>query len=158
QWGRKCTGLAFVDRQFTQPLWHGETGIAGKTILLHSDEGLGDSIQFARYATLVAQLGARVILEVQDALHPLLSAIEGVALCLPKTGVALPDFDLQCPLSDLPPALATRLDTVPAVASPLAPPEARVREWQARLGAHDRLRVGLVWSGNPAHNNDGNRS
>jgi tetratricopeptide (TPR) repeat protein len=157
-WGRKCSSLSFVDRQFAQPLWRGETDIAGKTILLHSDEGLGDSIQFARYATLVARLGARVILEVQDAVHPLLSGIEGVAVCLPKTGVTLPDFDLQCPMSDLPTAFATRLDTIPAVASPLAPPAARVRAWQERLGAHDRLRVGLVWSGNPAHNNDGNRS
>jgi tetratricopeptide (TPR) repeat protein len=158
QWGRKCAGLGFVDRQFAQPLWHGETDIAGKTILLHSDEGLGDTIQFARYARMVAQLGARVILEVQDAVHPLLSALEGVALCLPKTGVSLPDFDLQCPTSDLPLAFATRLETIPAAPSYLSPQPARVREWQARLGAHERLRVGLVWSGNPAHNNDGNRS
>ncbi len=158
QWGRKCAGLAFVDRQFAQPLWHGETPIAGKTILLHSDEGLGDTIQFARYATMVAQLGARVILEVQDAVHPLLSDLEGVALCLPKTGVTLPDFDLQCPTSDLPLAFGTRLETIPAAPSYLSPRPARVREWQARLGAHDRLRVGLVWSGNPAHNNDRNRS
>jgi tetratricopeptide (TPR) repeat protein len=158
QWGRKCAGLDFVDRQFAQPLWRGETDIAGKTILLHSDEGLGDSIQFARYATLVAQLGARVILEVQDAVHPLLSAIEGVALCLPKTGVTLPDFDLQCPTSDLPLAFATRLETIPCATPYLWPQPARVSQWQARLGPHERLRVGLVWSGNPAHNNDGNRS
>ncbi len=84
--------------------------------------------------------------------------IEGVALCLPKTGVTLPDFDLQCPTSDLPLAFATRLDTIPSAASYLSPQPARLREWQARLGAHDRLRVGLVWSGNPAHDNDGNRS
>ena len=158
QWGRRCAGVGFVDRKFARPPWRGETPIAGKTILLHSDEGLGDTIQFARYATLVARLGARVVLEVQDAVHPLLSAIDGVALCLPKTGVTLPDVDLQCPLSDLPRAFATRLETIPAAACYLSPPAARVREWQARLGAHDRVRVGLVWSGNPAHNNDGNRS
>src|SRR5262249_22471118 len=110
------------------------------------------------YATLVAGLGARVILEVQDAVHPLLSGIEGVALCMPKTGVMLPDFDLQCPLSDLPLAFATRLDTIPSATSYLSPSEACVREWQARLGAHDKLHVGLVWSGNPAHGNDRNRS
>jgi uncharacterized protein (DUF58 family) len=91
--------------------------------------------------------------------HPLLSAVEGVALCLPKTGVTLPEFDLHCPLSALPLAFATRLDTIPAPPSCLPPPdEARVRAWEARLGARDRLRVGLVWSGNPAHNNDRNRS
>ena len=159
EWGRKVAELGFVDRQFTQPLWLGETPIAGKTILLHSDEGLGDTIQFSRYATMVAQLGARVILEVQDAVHPLLSGIEGVSLCLPKTGVTLPEFDLQCPLSSLPLAFKTRLETIPSGTSYLpAPPAALVQQWQARLGAHDRLRVGLVWSGNPAHGNDRKRS
>jgi tetratricopeptide (TPR) repeat protein len=159
QWGRKVSALGFVDRRFTQPMWLGEMPIAGKTILLHSDEGFGDTIQFSRYATLVAQLGARVILEVQDALHPLLTGIEGVSLCLPKTGVTLPDFDLHCPLSSLPLAFKTRLETIPSMASYLpALPAALVQQWQAWLGAHDRLRVGLVWSGNPAHGNDRNRS
>jgi tetratricopeptide (TPR) repeat protein len=159
EWGRKVSGLSFVDRQFTKPLWLGHAPIAGKTILLHSDEGFGDTIQFSRYATLVAQLGARVILEVQDALHPLLSGIEGISRCLPKTAVTLPDFDLHCPLSSLPLALKTRLETIPSASSYLPrPPAALVQQWQARLGAHDRLRVGLVWSGNPGHGNDRNRS
>jgi tetratricopeptide (TPR) repeat protein len=158
EWGRNAAGV-FVDRQFTQPAWHGETSVAGKTILLHSDEGFGDTIQFARYARLVADLGARVILEVQDAVQPLLSGLEGVALCLPKTGVTLPDFDRHCPLSALPLAFATTLDTIPAPSCYLPrPPETRVDAWQARLGAHDGLRVGLVWSGNPAHSNDSKRS
>jgi tetratricopeptide (TPR) repeat protein len=159
EWGRRCRAVGFVDRQFERPLWLGEAPLAGKTILLHSDEGLGDTIQFSRYATLLAEQGARVILEVQDALNPLLSSIEGVAQCLPKTGVTLPDFDLHCPLSSLPLAFSTRLETIPAATSYVAsPPHARVADWQARLGAHDRLRVGLVWSGNPAHGNDRNRS
>jgi tetratricopeptide (TPR) repeat protein len=159
EWGRKSKAVGFVDRQFTQPMWLGEQPIAGKTILLHSDEGLGDTIQFSRYATMVARLGARVILEVQDAVHPLLAAIEGVLLCLPKTAIVLPDFDLHCPLSSLPLAFGTRVETIPsAVAYLPAPPEARVQAWAARLGAHDKLRVGLVWSGNPAHGNDRNRS
>jgi tetratricopeptide (TPR) repeat protein len=159
EWGRKVAVLNFVDRKFTQPQWMGEP-IAGKTILLHSDEGLGDTIQFSRYATMVSQLGARVILEVELPLHPLLAGLEGVALCLPKVeGVELPAFDLHCPLSSLPLAFKTRLQTIPAPRSYLPPlPAARVREWEARLGAHDRLRVGLVWSGNPLHDNDRNRS
>jgi tetratricopeptide (TPR) repeat protein len=159
EWGRKCKLVNFVDRQFTKPQWFGEEPIAGKTILLHSDEGLGDTIQFARYASLVAKRGARVILEVQDALHSLLSGIEGVSLCFPKSAPALPDFDLHCPLSALPLAFKTRLETIPAAASYLPPlSEARLREWQARLGAHDRFRVGIVWSGNPKHANDRARS
>jgi len=158
EWGRKCPAVGFVDRPFEQPLWLGEEPIAGKTILLHSDEGLGDTIQFARYATLVARRDARVILEVQDALHQLLSGIEGVAQCLPKTKTALPDFDMHCPLSSLPLAFGTRLETIPAAPSYVSAPPALVRDWNARLGAHDKLRVGLVWSGNPAHGNDRNRS
>jgi tetratricopeptide (TPR) repeat protein len=159
EWGRKVLALGFVERHFTKPMWLGEMPIAGKTILLHSDEGFGDTIQFSRYATLVAQRGARVILEVQDALQPLLAGIEGVSLCLPKTGVSLPEFDLHCPLSSLPLAFKTRLETIPSAVSYLpAPADALVRQWRARLGAHDRLRVGLVWSGNPAHGNDRNRS
>jgi len=159
EWGRKSEAVGFVDRQFAKPLWRGEEPIAGRTILLHSDEGLGDTIQFSRYATLVAQRGARVILEVQDLVHPLLSAIEGVSLCLPKTGTVLPDFDLHCPLSSLPLAFGTRLETIPSAVSYLpAPSGACAQTWQARLGARDKLRVGLVWSGNPAHGNDRNRS
>jgi tetratricopeptide (TPR) repeat protein len=159
EWGRKCALVNFVDRQFTKPQWFGAEPIAGKTILLHSDEGLGDTIQFARYATLVARRGARVILEVQDAVHALLSGIDGVSLCLPKSADALPDFDLHCPLSSLPLAFKTQLETSPAVPCYLPPvPKARLQEWQARLGSHDSLRVGLVWSGNPDHTNDRSRS
>ena len=158
EWGRRCSLVNFVDRQFTRPRWFGEP-IAGKTILLHSDEGLGDTIQFCRYARSVAERGARVVLEVQDALHALLSGLDGVSLCLPRSVDALPDFDLHCPLSGLPLAFKTELETIPAAASYLPPlPEARLREWQARLRAHDRLRVGLVWSGNPGHSNDRSRS
>jgi tetratricopeptide (TPR) repeat protein len=159
EWGRKSQAVGFVDRGFAKPLWRGELPIAGKTMLLHSDEGLGDTIQFSRYAAMVAKLGARVILEVQDIVHPLLSGIEGVTLCLPKTGTLLPDFDLHCPLSSLPLVFGTRLETISSALCYLpAPPKARVQVWDRRLGAHDKLRVGLVWSGNPAHGNDRNRS
>src|SRR5690242_2884680 len=160
EWGRKSTTLGFVDRKFTQPRWFGEESIAGKTILLHSDEGLGDTVQYSRYASMAAKLGGRVILEVADVLQPLLTGMEGVALCVPRSKEAtLPDFDFHCPLSGLPLAFRTRLETIPAASSYLPPlPEARVKEWRAQLGAHDRLRVGLVWSGNPQHTNDRNRS
>ncbi len=159
EWGRKCALVNFVDRQFEKPQWFGEEPVAGKTILLHSDEGFGDTIQFSRYARLVAERGGRVILEVQDALHPLLSGLDGVSLCLPKSATALPDFDLHCALSGLPLAFKTRLETIPAASAYLPPlPEERMREWRARLGAPDRLRVGLVWSGNPMHSNDRSRS
>jgi hypothetical protein len=158
EWGRKSTTLGFVDRKFAQPRWFGEEPIAGKTILLHSDEGLGDTIQYARYAAMVAKRGARVILEVASALQPLLTGMEGVALCVSRDE-ALPDFDLHCPLSGLPLAFKTRLETIPAARSYLPPlPDARVQPWRERLGVHDKLRIGLVWSGNRQHTNDRNRS
>jgi tetratricopeptide (TPR) repeat protein len=158
EWGRKSRLVSFVDRKFVQPRWFGEEPIAGKTILLHSDEGFGDTIQFSRYVAMVARLGARVILELQPALQLLLAGLEGVSLCVPKNA-ALPDFDLHCPLSGLPLAFKTRLETIPAGHSYLPPlPQVSLTEWQARLGAHDKMRVGLVWSGNPLHGNDRNRS
>jgi tetratricopeptide (TPR) repeat protein len=156
--GRRCRGF-FVDRKFKRPHWEGDQPIAGKTILLHSDEGLGDTIQYARYAKLVAQLGARVILEVPQPVHALLSGLDGVSLCLPKTGVTLPDFDLHCPLSALPLAFKTRIETIPSDVPYLpAPRDGLRRAWEARLGPHDKMRIGLVWSGSPAQGNDRNRS
>ncbi len=145
--------------KLSRPIWLGDELIAGKTILLHSDEGLGDAIQFARYVPMVAARGARVILAIEDKLYPLLSGLTGVSQCLSKSTAALPAYDLHCPLSSLPLAFRTRLDSIPAEKSYFpAPPADRVREWKDRLSPHDRLRVGLVWSGNPKHDNDRNRS
>jgi len=159
EWGRKCRAVGFVERSFGAPLWLADAPLAGKTILLHSDEGLGDTIQFCRYATLVAAQGARVLLEVDAVLQPLLSGVDGVAQCLARGADELPAFDYHCPLSSLPLAFATRLKTIPSAPSYLPrPQDDRMRRWEDRLGPHDRLRVGLVWSGNPAHLNDHNRS
>jgi ADP-heptose:LPS heptosyltransferase len=145
--------------RFSQPMWLGAEPIAGKTVLVYSDEGIGDTIQFSRYVPMLAARGARVILVVEDAVLPLLSGLAGVSQCLPKSATTLPPFDLHCPNSSLPLAFATRLDTIPAEQSYLpAPAAGRVRAWEERLGSHDRLRVGLVWSGNPKHPNDRNRS
>jgi tetratricopeptide (TPR) repeat protein len=153
----KVQSLALAGRTFTQPAWLGDGPIEGKTILLYSDEGLGDTIQYARYVPLLADQGARIILQVEPAVRPLLAGMPGVSQCLSTT--ELPEFDLHCALSDLPLAFGTRLETIPAeVPYICAPAPARVRAWEHRLGSHDRLRVGLVWSGNPAHQNDHNRS
>ncbi|EJN16046.1 TPR repeat-containing protein, partial [Bradyrhizobium sp. YR681] len=155
--------LGLVDRGFFQPLWLGEEPLEGKTILLHADEGLGDSIQFARYVPMLAALGARVILEVPPPIRQLLGGITGVAHCIDRSSAILPAFDLHCPLGSLPLAFRTRLDTIPFAERYLpAPPAARVKAWEDRLedrlGPHTRLRVGLAWSGNPDHGNDHNRS
>ncbi|MGO9357225.1 MAG: tetratricopeptide repeat protein [Xanthobacteraceae bacterium] len=155
----KIPSLVAAYPKFPQPMWRGGDAIAGKTILIAADEGQGDSIQFARYVPMVAARGARVILMVEDSAVQLLSNIPGVALCLPKSGGTLPPFDMHCPITSMPLAFGTRLDTIPVERSYLPPPAAdQIRAWQDRLGAHDRLRVGLVWSGNPKHENDHNRS
>jgi tetratricopeptide (TPR) repeat protein len=152
--------LPIVYPTFPQPMWLGGSSIAGKTILVYADEGMGDAIQFARYLPMLAALGARVILQAHEVLLPLLSGVAGVSLCVAnKSTDALPPFDTYCPMLSLPLAFETRLDTIPAAMPYLPHPTAdRISAWNGRLGPHDRLRVGLVWSGNPDHTNDRNRS
>ncbi len=147
--------------QFTQPLWLGKESLEGKTILLHAEQGMGDTIQFCRYAKLVADEGAKVLLAVQAPLKPLLENLEGVDRII-VPGELPPPFDYHCPLLSLPLAFGTTLETIPRgrgylrVAGPRF--DGRLAAWRARLGAQDRPRIGLVWSGNANHKNDRNRS
>ncbi|MBV9563031.1 MAG: tetratricopeptide repeat protein [Bradyrhizobium sp.] len=156
----KIPSLPIARFSFAQPMWLGKETIAGKTVLVHVDEGLGDTIQFVRYVPMVAELGARVLLVVPDALCALLRDLPGVSQCLPMSHAAtLPPFDMYIPLDSLPLAFGTRLDTIPATTPYLPlPAPARRQVWEDRLGPHDRMRIGLVWSGNPKHKNDHNRS
>ncbi|MGA2993094.1 tetratricopeptide repeat protein [Bradyrhizobium sp.] len=153
----KLVGFAHFD--FPQARWLGRDSIAGKTILVVNDEGFGDLIQFARYIPMLAALGARVILLVEDPAVSLLSGMAGVAEVLPKSAGSLPHFDLYCPVCSLPLAFDTRLETIPASLPYLPSPDVeRVQAWEDRLGPRERLRIGVVWSGNPVHFNDHNRS
>jgi tetratricopeptide (TPR) repeat protein len=144
-------------RDFLQPLWLGKESLRGKTILLHGEAGLGDTIQFCRYAKHVAALGGTVLLQVQPPLLPLLVNLEGVRLILPK-GATLPAFDYHCPLLSLPLAFQTALDDIPADIPYVYSDATRRAAWQNKLGRKTKPRVGLAWSGNPNHHNDGNRS
>ncbi len=140
-------GWIFKERRdFAQPLWRGETALAGRTILLYSEQGYGDTLQFCRYAPLLAARGARVILEVPQALGALLRSLAGVAEVVVH-GEALPAFDCYCPLLSVPLAMKTTLSTIPATTPYLEPSESHRRQWRERLGAARRPRVGLVWSG-----------
>jgi hypothetical protein len=145
----------------SQPAWLGEGPIEGKTILVFADEGLGDTLQFARYIPMLAARGAQVLLWVDDPLSSLLSGLSGVSRLLTKSD-PLPAFDLQCPICSLPLAFRTRLETIPPDVYLPRPAETRVQAWQTRLqkrlGPRGKLRVGLAWSGNPNHWNDHNRS
>ena len=148
---------------FQQQMWLGQQDINGKTIIIYADEGAGDTVQFARYLPLLAERGAKVFLVVEQALHPLLSGLSGLTQCLAKPAQSLPPFDLHCAICSLPLAFATRLDTIPS-ARPYLPAvsASRLEAWeqrlQDRLGAIRKMRIGLVWSGNPRHANDHNRS
>jgi tetratricopeptide (TPR) repeat protein len=157
EWRWENRSRALSRRNFEQPLWRGGEGLDGKTMLLYSEQGFGDTIQFSRYVPLVAARGARVILEVDRPLQGLMNSVVGATEVISR-GKALPGFDLQCPLLSLPLAFGTRLETIPSETPYLQVPEQVLKEWQARLGPATRPRIGLTWSGNAAHRNDRNRS
>ncbi len=157
EWRWQTEHLRSSRRSFAQKLWTGSDEIAGKTLLLHAEQGFGDTIQFCRYAALVAKRGARVILEVQKPLHELMRTLPGVTEVVAK-GEPLPEFDLHCPLLSLPPAFATRVETIPAETPYLRASAPAAMGWNARLSSTGRPRIGLAWSGRPAHKNDHNRS
>jgi tetratricopeptide (TPR) repeat protein len=148
--------LASQQRKFAAPLWLGKESLDGKTILLHAEQGMGDTIQFVRYASLLAARGASVVLEVQQPLVRLMSGLRGVTTVIGR-GAEPPRYDFHCPLMSLPLACATALDTIPAERAYLAPADDDVKVWRARLPSCRPL-VGLVWSGERSHDNDLNRS
>ena len=139
------------------PVWLGKENPAGKTILLLAEQGFGDTLQMMRYAPLVAARGAKVILGVQPVLMELAQSVAGAAQVV-GNGKDLVGFDMFCPMMSLPLAFGTRVDTIPAEVPYISAPAAKIAEWSARLGPRTRRRIGLVWSGNPDHKNDRNRS
>jgi Tfp pilus assembly protein PilF len=156
EWRWKVEGFPSTPRHFAPPLWRGES-IAGQTILLHAEQGFGDTFQFLRYVPLVAETGARIVLEVQPQLAPLAAALPGVTQLVVR-GTPLPPFDWHAPLLSLPRAFATTLETIPATVPYLSADPALVGRWRARISRNDTLQVGLVWAGSPTHGNDRNRS
>ena len=137
--------------------WDGREDLAGKTLLGYSEQGLGDTIQFARYATLAARRGARVVLEVHAPLVPLLRGVEGVAAAV-ALGDELPSFDLHCALMSLPLAFGTKLATIPAAVPYVHARDAEVARWRDKLRDGKARRIGFAWSGNRTQRNDANRS
>jgi hypothetical protein len=155
RWENK--GLKMERRQYPQPVWRGDDDLQGKTILLHAEQGSGDSLQFVRYAPMVAARGATVLLAVPPALRLLMMTVPGVAQVL-TDGDPTPAFDLHCPLLSLPLAFGTELATVPRNIPYLWPIPGSVDVWRPRVPDNGRLRVGICWAGNPDHVNDRNRS
>jgi tetratricopeptide (TPR) repeat protein len=137
----------FDKRKFDRPRWDGSP-LNGKRILIHAEQGLGDTIQFCRYVEMVASRGGRVVLEVPPQLVRLLSKLRGVDT-LAITGNSLPEYDFHCPLMSLPLVFGTELDTIPADIPYLPIDPIRIAQWRDKLGTHSSLRVGLTWAGNP---------
>jgi tetratricopeptide (TPR) repeat protein len=131
----------------TLPRWNGEP-IEQLTLLVHAEQGFGDTLQFVRFVPLVAQRGARIVLEVQPQLVPILApaALEW-RVTLITQGTPRPRADLQCPLLSLPLALGTDVQTIPARTPYLSVPPNYRRKWRGSIGGHARRKIGLAWSG-----------
>jgi tetratricopeptide (TPR) repeat protein len=156
EWRWRVRGLGMGGRRFDQPAWRGEP-LNGGRILLHAEQGAGDTLQFLRYAPLVAARGGRVLIEVPPELKRLASSMKGVEQVIGK-GEALPAFDRHCPLLSLPLAFGTTVATIPGEVPYLAAPEPLLADWRTRLAASARPRVGLIWAGRPEHRRDRDRS
>jgi hypothetical protein len=152
-------------RNFMQPRWHGEA-LNGRRIFLHAEQGLGDTIQFCRYITLVEARGGVVILQVQEPVLRLMQSLAAVRTGMVETallGNKPPDFDVECPLLSLPAVFGTTVETVPWTGAYLSADPALFREKQKtfpdlRADARRALRVGIAWAGNPRYKADRQRS
>ena len=155
----QCPGLIGPERSFSQPRWDG-TSFTGKTLLVHYEQGLGDTLMFVRYAARVKALGGRVVLAAQPALADVVATCPGVDEVVPH-GRPLPPFDVHVPLLSLPNLFGTNLSTIPAEVPYLDVPERvpnrqRLKDLLAASG--ERVRIGLAWAGSPTHVRDAERS
>src|SRR5271166_4250524 len=148
EWRWRCK--ANPERGYpTRPQLSGEP-LAGKTILIQTEQGFGDSFQFLRYVPAVAERGAKVVLAVPRAVLRLVTALPGISAVI-SDGDPRPDFDFYCRLLSLPHLFGTTIETIPACISYLAPPPDTAAAREDRLATEPGLKVGLVWSGNPAN-------
>ncbi len=144
-------------RGFPEPRWDGQS-LAGKTILLWCEQGLGDTIQFVRYAALLKKSGATVWLECPAKMIPLLSSCTGIDRVLPEGAPLPPGFDCQAPLMSLPHLCGTTLANVPSEVPYLSAEPAEIARWRTELAASAAFKIGIAWQGNPKHKFDQHRS
>src|SRR5262249_34379649 len=145
-----------IKPNYPQPMWAGEH-LDGRTSLLESEQGLGDTIQCLRYVPLVQARGGRVVLRLERVLVRLAASLAGNVV-IPPTNVRVPDFDLWCPLLSLPRVFGTNVNSIPATVPYLGARNAIAERWRRRLDALPGLKVGLVWAGSVNHINDARRS
>jgi tetratricopeptide (TPR) repeat protein len=152
RWSPKTVPLKHTHR----PRWQGEP-LQGRSILLYAEQGLGDTLQFIRYARLVKQRGGRVLFECPPRLALLLEGSVGIDAVIPE-GASIPECDVQAPLLSLPGIFKTTLDTIPGPIPSLTLQAARVKRWGAKLAAITGFKVGIAWQGNPRYGGDRQRS
>jgi tetratricopeptide (TPR) repeat protein len=137
--------------------WLKQAEVAGKTVRLRAEQGLGDTLQMLRYAPILADMGARVTVAVQAPLGEIARSVRGVSEVIVE-GEALPACDLRCMMMSLPFVFGTTVDTIPAEVPYVRTSAAARDAWAGRLGPRTRPRIGLAWSGSRIHPNDQNRS
>lgn len=147
EWRWQAETFTSVRRDFARPRWNG-SALAGRTILLHAEQGMGDAIQFARYVPLVAARGGAVVLACQPELVRLFQTLRGTARVVSYDEI--PNFDCHLPLMSLPRLFGTRPDTIPADIPYLGVDADLARRWSERIDRTPGLKVGIVWQGNPA--------
>jgi Flp pilus assembly protein TadD len=157
EWRWKCRGFPSKTPDFKQPQWDGQP-LDGRTIVLHTEQGFGDAIQFIRYMPLVCQRGRNVIVQCKPELQRLFQMSAARSQVVTR-GDLLPPFDLHCPLISLPLAFGTTLQSIPPAVPYLTIDERLLSQWSTRVPSHDKgLKVGLAWAGNPLFSHDRTRS
>jgi tetratricopeptide (TPR) repeat protein len=146
----------FADVPFRQPLWDGSS-LAGRTILLYAEQGLGDTLQFIRYAPLVRERGGTVVVSCPDTLVPLLSRCRGIDQLVPASA-AVPPCDVRAPLLSLPWLLGTTPATIPNRVPYLFADPSLAEHWRLQLPDGPAFKIGIAWQGNPGHRKDKVRS
>jgi hypothetical protein len=157
EWRTRSSELGTLAPNLAKPRWDG-SDLAGRRILLHMEQGAGDTFHFARYAPLLHQRGAKVILACRPETVALMRSLDGVEQ-LVTTGDPMPEFDVHCSLLSLPLHFKTTLENIPAKVPYLHADPILVNNWRPRVDRlGGRLRVGLVWAGRPDQPNDRYRS
>ncbi len=156
EWRKKRAAPAEV-RNSSEPEWTGKENLEGKTLLIHAEQGLGDTIQFCRYAPLAREKGARVILGVPDRLARLLKSLSPEIDIVPFTAAAPPAFDMRVALMSMPLAFGTTPGNCPAKAPYLRAEPERVAKWRERIGS-EGLKIGICWQGDKELKADAGRS
>jgi tetratricopeptide (TPR) repeat protein len=158
EWRWKGGVKEMKPRKFSVPVLERGMPLQGKRILVHSEQGLGDHIQFIRYLPMLQAMGATVLAEFPEALIPISKAYAPDVIWIERGTRKFPEFDNYCALLSLPTILGTSMQTIPATKEYLSAPAGRVQFFADKLPKNQGPKVGIVWSGNPKHQNDRNRS